>query len=224
MKQIPSDKYSIAWFTLAECVSRGEKIRALGLYRLLSHSLDDPAFTSQLKGDLLLAFQDDKAIDLYQEAAELYMKNNRILEAVAVYEHLLTLQPKKQLYIKELTKLYKKLGIQSKVVNYLLCLFDLVLATNDLPSALEIVEQLDEIANQSLVDIHRSFVLFLLKQEDPPTQTIVKYGKKVIDQLIDTANDKTLQQFLTTIEAINNQCYRELSKYLESLLYDSKKQ
>ena len=58
MKQIPSDKYNVAWFTLAECVSRGEKVRAMSLYRLLVHSIKDGAFACQLKGDLLLAFRD----------------------------------------------------------------------------------------------------------------------------------------------------------------------
>jgi hypothetical protein len=37
MKQTQVDKHTIAWFKIAECVSRGEKERALGVYRLLSH-------------------------------------------------------------------------------------------------------------------------------------------------------------------------------------------
>ncbi len=58
MKQVPSGKYTIAWFKLAECVSRGEKERALGVYRLLSHSLDDSALVCQLEGDIFLSFND----------------------------------------------------------------------------------------------------------------------------------------------------------------------
>ena len=58
MKHLPSDKYNVAWFKLAECVARGEKEKALGVYRLLVHSLDEPAFIRQLEGDLLLAFKD----------------------------------------------------------------------------------------------------------------------------------------------------------------------
>ena len=72
MKQAVSNKYNIAWFKLADCVSRGEKERAFGVYRLLSHSLDDQALARQLEGDLLLAFQDDGAVDKYREAVNLY--------------------------------------------------------------------------------------------------------------------------------------------------------
>ena len=75
MKHVPQDKYNVAWFTLAECVARGEKVRALGVYRLLAYSIDDSAFRRQLEGDILLAFQDkDDAIVKYKEAAFLYQK------------------------------------------------------------------------------------------------------------------------------------------------------
>ena len=62
MRHVPSDKYNIAWFRLAECVSRGEKERALGVYRLLAHSFGDEAFAHQLMGDLLLSFDDAQAL------------------------------------------------------------------------------------------------------------------------------------------------------------------
>ena len=77
MRQVPSDKYNIAWFKLAEFVSRGEKERALGLYRLLTHSFDDRALTYQLEGDLLLSFNDDSAQDRYRKAAEEYRQSER---------------------------------------------------------------------------------------------------------------------------------------------------
>ena len=53
----PSDKYTIAWFKLAECVAKGEKEKAFGVYRLLMHSLEDQAYAYQLEGDLLDAFK-----------------------------------------------------------------------------------------------------------------------------------------------------------------------
>ena len=91
MKEIQSDKYSVAWFKLAEFVGRGEKERALGLYRLLMHSFDDRAFTYQLEGDLLLSFNDEEAQDRYIQAARLYQEDGNVFKAVAVYEHLLFL-------------------------------------------------------------------------------------------------------------------------------------
>lgn len=224
MKQIPSDKYNVAWFTLAECVSRGEKVRALSLYRLLAHSIDDPAFTIQLKGDLLLAFQDRGAVELYQEAAELYLHDNRLLEAIGVYEHLLTLEPEKWLYIKSLTTLYKKLGIQSKAIYYLQYLLDAACACNDSSQAIEIVEQIDASADPlKAFNAHKQLVLFLLNQEEIPMGVALEYGTKVVNYLLNTANDKTLQQFLNTVEAINADYYHGLTEYLNTTDMKSKK-
>ncbi len=116
MKRKTNEKYTIAWFKLAECVSRGEKERGLGVYRLLSHSFDDQAYAQQLEGDLLLAFKDQKkAIEKYRQAAKWYKKEGRKFEAAAVYEHLRTLEPKEQNYQKQLIELYTALNITSKV-------------------------------------------------------------------------------------------------------------
>src|SRR5665647_217414 len=93
MKQVPPDKYTIAWFKLAEYVARGEKERALGVYRLLCYSFDDKAFACQLEGDILWSFNDRSASDKYFQAAQLYMADAKNLQAAAVYEHLVTLNP-----------------------------------------------------------------------------------------------------------------------------------
>ena len=71
-------KFNVAWFKLAEFVGRKEKERALGVYRLLSHSLPDDAFAAQLRGRFLMAFYDEKAVDAYVKAARLYEKNQPI--------------------------------------------------------------------------------------------------------------------------------------------------
>ena len=92
MKQMQKDKYTIAWFKIAECVSRGEKERALGVYRLLSHSFNDDAVARQLEADIYLSCNEkERAIDLYKQAIELYKKSERFMEADAINEHLNTL-------------------------------------------------------------------------------------------------------------------------------------
>src|SRR5438552_2660485 len=89
-----TDKYTIAWFKIAECVSRGEKERALGVYRLLSHSFNDSAVARQLEADIYLSCNEvDRAIFLYRQAMEYYEKSGRTLEAAAVCEHLVFLLP-----------------------------------------------------------------------------------------------------------------------------------
>lgn len=97
MRQIPSEKHNIAWFKLAECVARREQERALGVYRLLSHSLGDRALAQQLAGDLSLAFEDPKtAIEKYEQAARLYQQGGRTYESIAVHKHILTIDPSHQ--------------------------------------------------------------------------------------------------------------------------------
>ena len=161
MKQVPSGKYTIAWFKLAECVSRGEKERALGVYRLLSHSLDDSALVCQLEGDIFLSFNDkQQAVTNYYQAAQLYKKDNRILEAAAVYEHLLTIQPEDKRYRTVIINLYNQLNIQSKVKEHVTVLVDYLLQN----------EQFDEIER-------------MMKKVDPGVCTLIK-------QLYDKYKDK----------------------------------
>src|SRR5665213_2107866 len=94
MKQMQFNKHTIAWFKIAECVSRGEKERALGVYRLLSYSFNDNAVARQLEADIYCSFgEHDPAIALYRQAMDLYQKSNRFLEAAAVCEHLMALCP-----------------------------------------------------------------------------------------------------------------------------------
>lgn len=87
MKLMSSGSHNIAWFKLADFVSRGEKERALIVYKLLMHSITDQAFAYQLEGDILLAFDDETSLDRYHSAANLYKKNGDYQKAIAVYEH-----------------------------------------------------------------------------------------------------------------------------------------
>ena len=119
MKHVPLEKYSIAWFKLSECVARGEKERALGVYKLLSHSIDDAAFAAQLEGDLFLAFEDEQAAEKYCDAAKLYKKEQRFVEAAAVCEHLILLQPAVEDHVLNLIQLYQILNFSEKLEYHL---------------------------------------------------------------------------------------------------------
>jgi hypothetical protein len=118
MKETPTTKYSVAWFKLAEFVGRGEKERALGLYRLLVHSFTDRAYAYQLEGDLLLSFKDQDAQDKYIQAARLYQEDGNMLKAAAVYEHLLFLEPDNITYKRQLVILYEAVGLPERAEKY----------------------------------------------------------------------------------------------------------
>lgn len=125
MEQVHVDKYNIAWFRLAEYISRGEKERALGMYRLLCHSFDDAAFARQLEGDILLSFNDRAATEKYYEAAQLYQQDKRMLQAAAIYENLHRLAPNSAVYIEHLVNVYSHLDNKTKIVAYSQRLADL---------------------------------------------------------------------------------------------------
>ncbi len=116
-RQSSNKKYCIAWFKLAECVSRKEKERAFGVYRLLTHSIGDEALATQLEGDLLLSFDDVilVAIAKYKQAVELYQKQERFAPAIGICEHIIMLQPQDIWTLKKLVDLYQKMGIESKL-------------------------------------------------------------------------------------------------------------
>lgn len=125
MKQTQFDKHTIAWFKIADCVSRGEKERALGVYRLLSHSFNDNAVARQLEADIYLSFgENDQAITLYQQAMEGYIKSQRFLEAASVGEHLVVLQPDETSLHRKLIQLYLALGMVTKVQAHIQALVD----------------------------------------------------------------------------------------------------
>lgn len=130
LKGVPSEQEktsSVAWFKLAELIARGEKEKALNLYRLLSHSLDERGYVLQVEGDILWAFNDKDALIRYQQAALHYRKENNILAAVAVYEHLRTIEPANGEHLAPLLTLYAQLDWGKKLkerFKYFVALFE----------------------------------------------------------------------------------------------------
>lgn len=115
MEQGPGGKSSLAWFKLAEFVSRGERERALSVYRLLMHTVDDPAFAKQLEGDLLSSFEQPGAFDSYMHAIELYRKNNKTAQAMAICEQVVRAFPTQPLFLDKLIELYQELPHSTRI-------------------------------------------------------------------------------------------------------------
>jgi tetratricopeptide (TPR) repeat protein len=116
------DTRSVAWFKLAECVARGEKERALAVYRLLAHSLNDTALAAQLEADILLFFNKEDALKKYQQAADYYKNSLDLFKAACVYEHMLTINPQSNKYRQEIIELYQALKMDAKVLAHQACL------------------------------------------------------------------------------------------------------
>lgn len=99
--------YCVAWFKLAEFIERGEKERALSMYKLLTHTVPDPAFTYQLEGDLLASFGDHLAAkERYITAAQLYCKQQEFVIALTLYEKLVRTQRIQDSLVEALARTY----------------------------------------------------------------------------------------------------------------------
>lgn len=100
----------IAWFKLAQFIERGERERALGMFRLLTHAVAQQAFTNQLEGDLLLAFDNlDQAREQYIKATQLYAHESDYNSAISIFEHLLRNNLLVDAMIPAMIRIYAKL-------------------------------------------------------------------------------------------------------------------
>lgn len=215
MKQALGDKYTIAWFKLADCIARGEKERALGVYRLLSHSLDDSALARQLYGDILLSFNDDAAQEKYLEAATMYEEDNRLLEAAAIYEHLVTLQSDNISYREKLIELYQALRIASKVREYVSELLEYVLTKDDWQKAIEVVTAYDTVGtNEFAAQLHEKVVFSLLLIKGVPSETKLTHVKKVVDFWQAAQNKRALEEFVQKLEVADAKLYEQLENFI----------
>ncbi len=216
MKQVPSDKHSIAWFKLAECVARGEKERALGVYRLLSYSLEDQAFAYQLAGDLLRSFEDGTAVEQYHQAAQLYHKSKRFLEAEAVYEHLLDMVPQKELYLMHLVELYGALNDMPHAAHHVMQLFDLMIEKKKWEEIHDLVNRLDTILDVvQAARVHKKIVFAIIDEEGIPQERVLNYIKKTIDSFLLSGNDNKLQRFLSELKARNEWYYQQAYAHMQ---------
>ena len=167
MKQEPKEKgTSVAWFKLAELISRGEKEKALNLYRLLSHSFEEKAYALQVEGDILWSFEDQEAVDRYKHAAFLYKKEKNLVAAAGIYEHLLTLDPGNVDNMFHLLKLCAKLNWAEKFRDGFMFLKKMLESKNISDErvregAEEIMEILEERGRAVGSEIHKEIKVFL---------------------------------------------------------------
>jgi tetratricopeptide (TPR) repeat protein len=167
MNQKPKEKgTSVAWFKLAELISRGEKEKALNLYRLLSHSFEEKAYALQVEGDILWSFEDKEAVERYKHAAFLYKKEKNLVAAAGVYEHLLTLDPGNVDNMFHLLKLYAQLNWAEKFKEGFMFLKKMLESKNVSEDrvregAQKVMEILEEKGRAVGSDIHKEIEVFL---------------------------------------------------------------
>lgn len=219
MKSVLAEKKTIAWFTLAECVSRGERERAFGVYRLLSHSLDDRALAFQLEGDLFCAFNmSTEAVEKYDKAMRTYKQAGKLLEAAAVAEHMRLLEPENPIHVQHALELYSKLQFEDRVSELLVALV-LKFVTRGLYDAAcalaPLVQELHSYGKQGFCYEH--VVAALSQMDDAPVHVRVLYAQKAVSAYLQHGAQAQLKQFLGTLSARDQEAYQAAVKLLKDV-------
>jgi tetratricopeptide (TPR) repeat protein len=216
MEQGSSEKANVAWFKLAEFVGRGEKERALGLYRLLVHSLDDLAFIKKLEAELFSRFDMKQAEHLYVDAALLYQKAGQPEEAALIYEHLIRLQPKNCIYVEKLILYSHELGWEDKVFLNRKKLSLLFLEKGKIEKGLELYKSLEKsLKDADKFVFYQMFTLAALTHKYTEQKTIKTFMQKALDSFLRMGYDKELQQFIAGIKALNTVWHKDAVDYLK---------
>lgn len=212
MTPLNSEKYNIAWFKLAEFVVRGEKEKALGIYRLLSHSINDLAFSCQLEGDLLLSFNDEKAIEIYNRAAFLYQKEGKLQQAIGIYEHLVLLKPEIAEYLNKLISLYQKIDNDSKKIKTAYALIDLHINQKKIDEIEPIFDQ--SVLNEAEIIILYEYLIFKLIEYPKyyNQELFYLYLNKYLDYI---KNDINISKFMVKVSEIDSKIYNYALDYIK---------
>lgn len=209
MRQLPADKYNVAWFKLAEFVVRGEKERALGLYRLLIHSFDDKALAAQLEGDLLLAFNDESAVLRYEEAAYTYYKTERYVEAIAMFETLLNLKPYTENYIKKIVFLYQETGQEQKAYTHMVHLACKYVECARIDDALELLMQPNHYTPHELLALYIQVITRCI-QEQKSKSSLMIITERITRIFMEETDPQILQRFLSDIKERDAELYEHI--------------
>jgi hypothetical protein len=203
MKQMQSDqKYVIAWFKIAEFVSRGEKERALGVYRLLSHSIDDPALAMQLEADILFACNDERCFDVYMRAADEYEKYNKTMQRAAVCEQMLAVRPDHIPVRIQLVKMYAQLVRDDLAFFHAKELIRQQILKGSSALAYETMSSLEfSIQGPLLIEIYELFLQTIIVRDSVE----YKFCLTILHSMLDVAislGSMELQKLVTKIEAV----------------------
>ncbi len=205
MKQVEADKYNIAWFKLAECISRREKERALGVYRLLSHSFDNAAIVHQLEGDIMLAFNEqERAVEKYAQAAQLYEQQEQLMQAIAVYDHIITLVDCSA-SVEKMIDLYAQLNDNQRMFTYVKRLCHHLLKKQEMVQMFSILQKFNLNLSQKaglLVEL----TLASLHDATIDRQIKLQLIGQTIERLMHDRH--ALQQFLAKLKAVDEMAYK----------------
>jgi tetratricopeptide (TPR) repeat protein len=210
MKSEFIEKKTIAWFTLAECVSRGERERAFGVYRLLSHSLDDRALAFQLEADLFCAFNmATEALEKYDKAMKIYKQAGKLLEAAAVCEHMRLLDAYNLSYTQHALELYSSLQFEDRAADLLVLLVTTYAKQGSYDAACGVANAVHELHNYGKQGFcYERVVAALSSMQQVPIHVRSLYVQKAIDAYLQHGAQESITQFLGNLSARDQEAYQ----------------
>lgn len=218
MRYVPNDKYTIAWFKLAECVAKGEKEKAFGVYRLLKHSLEDQAYAHQLEGDLFGAFGDQKAVETYAYAAQLYQHNHRYKEAIALYEELIFLAPGDDRYLTRTIDLYKTHKSPDVFVAKLRKIAQLLAQKQMQSRILYIADALqNNIEAVVIIELYTQGIIGLIQNQPNLHECIENALKKAIQFILNNKYEDYIQTILTALHDVSEPWHEKAKEYIANV-------
>lgn len=221
MKTLASGSYNIAWFKLADFVARGEKERALSVYRLLMHSVSEAALTYKLEGDILLAFDDDAALDRYHIAANLFKKSGKYQEAISLYQHALIFKKDEKIY-EALLDIYILIKNKSGILDTFSKIAQLCLQKekNDWLANLmhRALVQLDK-TMQALLSERLVRAMLMYDEKNNSISSCIMQTLDLFQEAIATEDISTsdLQKFLVDLKMLNLGEYKKAESYLKEI-------
>jgi tetratricopeptide (TPR) repeat protein len=215
MKHMQADKYTIAWFKIADYVSRGEKERALGVYRLLSHSFNDDAVARQLEGDIYFSCNEiERAIFFYRQAIELYQKSKRFIEAAAICEHLIIVLPQDILLRREVILCYNNIKLASKIHKHAQYFIESYVRENKWKDIEFFVHEYDKIFDPLIRAIVYQQIIIAIYNNNGSSDLAILCTEKVLKDLLSEEFEYSLQEFLTIIRGLDERLYQHALHYL----------
>lgn len=200
-----NEKYSIAWFRISEYVMRGERERALGVYRLLSHSIHDTSLIAQLEGDIFFFF-DDKALacQKYVLAAQGYVASGRLINAVSLYEHIVMLDPHNRVYHQTLYTLSAQLGTEQALHHAQTQLVSYATEHKDFIPMIDFLMDIPDHQTATAVSLKTLFLSWISQHTDAHQE---QYLKTIIEYLITHNEHEEASLLVSHIAPFNSDLY-----------------
>ncbi len=205
---------SVAWFKLAEYVGRGERERALNLYRLLTHSLVDQAFIKKLEADLWIAFDAKEAEECYKSAAYLYKIAGKHTEAFLMYQLLCERYGPTLHYLEQCFELAAFLELDAKKHFFVKKLMAELVEKGAFVRALSLFQLYEKVlSNSEKIKFYRHFVIVALRCGYDDPSVIQDYTQKMITLSLKQHEGGQVHHFLNDLQPLHEGLYKHAVHY-----------